>query len=99
MGGYQVDTGALVARAGTVDEVAARVADEAASVRGVSVADVPPKTAAALESALAVWPAALHRLAGALRATGSSLRASARTYQQTDDAVGAASRRGPHDRP
>jgi uncharacterized protein YukE len=95
MGGYQVDTGALVARAGTVDDVAARVAHEAASVRGVDAGDAPPKTAAALESALAAWPAALHRLAGALRATGSSLRASARTYQETDDAVSHAARSEP----
>jgi hypothetical protein len=95
MGGYQVDTGALAARAGTVDDVAERVAHEAASVRAVDVADVPPKTAAALESALAAWPAALHRLAGALRATGTSLRASARTYDDTDDAVSQATGRTP----
>jgi uncharacterized protein YukE len=87
MAGYQVDTGALGARAGTVDDVAERVAHEAAGVRGVTVADLPPRTAAALESALAAWPAALRRLAGALRATGTSLRASAGTYQAADDAV------------
>lgn len=93
MGEYQVDTWALAARAGTVDGVADRVAHEAAGVRAVDTGGLPPKTAAALESALAAWPAALHRLAGALRATGSALRASAHTYQATDDAVSAASRK------
>jgi uncharacterized protein YukE len=94
MAGYQVDTGALAARAGTVDGVAARVAHEAASVRGVEVGGLPPKTAAALESALAAWPAALRRLATALHATGSSLRASAHTYQTADDAVSNAAGEG-----
>jgi uncharacterized protein YukE len=94
MSGYQVDTGALAARAGTVDGVADRVAGEAGAVRGVDTGGMPPKTAAALDSALAAWPGALRRLARALNATGSSLRASAHTYQAADDGVATATRKG-----
>jgi uncharacterized protein YukE len=91
MSGYQVETGALVARAGTVDDAAGKVAAEASSVRGVETGGMPPKTAAALESSLAAWPGALRRLATALHATGNALRASARTYEAVDsDVAGAA---------
>lgn len=94
MSGYQVETGALAARAGTVDDVAGRVAAEAAGVRGVETGGLPPKTAAALESALAAWPAALRRLATALHATGTALRSGAHTYDAADAGVAHAATKG-----
>jgi uncharacterized protein YukE len=92
MNGYRVETGALVARAGVLDSAAEQVGSAAGAVRGIGGGDLPPHTGAALEAALAAWPAALRRLAVALHGTGSALRASAGRYQDTDDGVTRAAR-------
>jgi hypothetical protein len=90
--GYRVETGALVARAGTVDAAAEQVGGAAAAVHGIGGGDLPPRTAAALDAALAAWPGALRRLAVALHGTGSALRAGAGAYSDTDDAAARAAR-------
>jgi uncharacterized protein YukE len=94
MGALQVEPGALVTRAGTVESIAAHVAAEAGAVRGLDVGDAPPRTAAALQSALAAWPAALRRLAAALHGTGATLRESAQVYEQTDGSAARAAAGG-----
>jgi hypothetical protein len=61
---------------------------------------MPPRTAAALESALSAWPGALRRLAKALDATAASLRSAEGHYATTDGGVAdAAHGTGSHGRP
>jgi len=90
MSGFLVQPGAVAARAGAVDTASAQVADVAGAVGRVDVGAMPPRTGAALASALAAWPAAIRRLGRALDATADSLRAAEGTYGQTDAAVGRA---------
>jgi uncharacterized protein YukE len=90
MAGFGVQPGALAARAGKVDTSSAQVAAAAAAVRGVEAGEMPPRTAAALESALHGWPAALRRLAAALDRTAAALRSADSAYGATDHAVGRA---------
>ena len=91
-----VAAGALSAHAGHVDAVARAIGSAAGAVRGVGGGDLPPRTGAALRSALAAWPAGLHRLAAALHATAGTLRASGGVYGGVDeDIAGAAARGGP----
>lgn len=90
MGGFLVQPGAIAARAGPVERSSAQIGDLAAAVRGVDVGDLPPKTGAALESALAAWPASLRRLATALQKTSSALRSAEGAYGATDAGIGRA---------
>jgi hypothetical protein len=94
MSGFLVQPGAVTARAGAVDAASAQVADVAGAVGRVDVGGMPPRTGAALESALAAWPAAIRRLGRALDATADSLRAAEGAYGQTDAAVGRAASGG-----
>ena len=100
MGGFQVEPGAIGARAGSVDAAAAHVAGLAGMVGRVDTGGMPPRTAAALESALSAWPAALRRLGKALDATAAALRSADGHYAATDGHVaGAAHGTGAHGRP
>jgi hypothetical protein len=91
-----VVAGALSAHAGQVDAVARAVGSAASAVGRVGGGDLPPRTGAALRSALAAWPAGLRRLAAALHATAGTLRASDGVYGGVDeDIAGTAGRGGP----
>jgi len=87
VGGFQVEPGAIAARAGSVDAAASHVAGVAGMVGGVDTGGMPPRTAAALESALAAWPAALRRLGKALDSTSAALRSAEGQYGVTDGGI------------
>ena len=87
MGGFQVQPGAIGARAGTVDTAAGHVAGLEGMIGGVDAGGMPPRTGAALESALAAWPGALRRLGKALDATSAALRSAEGHYAATDGGV------------
>jgi hypothetical protein len=100
MGGFQVQPGAIAARAGTVDTAASRVAGVAGMIGGVDTGGMPPRTGAALESALAAWPGALRRLGTALDATAGALRSADGHYAATDGGIATAAHgTGAHGRP
>lgn len=100
MGGFLVQPGAIGARAGTVDTAAGHVAGLAGMTGGVDTGGMPPRTGAALESALAAWPGALRRLGKALDATAAALRSAEGHYAATDGGVADAARgTGSHGRP
>jgi hypothetical protein len=90
MGGFLVQPGAIAARAGTVDTAAGEVAGVAGMIGGVDTGGMPPRTGAALESALAAWPAALRRLGKALDATAAALRSADGHYGATDGRISTA---------
>jgi hypothetical protein len=90
MGGFLVQPGAIAARAGTVDTAAADVAGVAGMIGGVDAGGMPPRTGAALESALAAWPGALRKLGKALDATAAALRSADGAYSATDGAISTA---------
>jgi hypothetical protein len=90
MGGFLVQPGAIAARAGTVDTAAAHVAGVAGMIGGVDTGGMPPRTGAALESALAAWPGALRKLGTALDATAAALRSADGAYSATDGAISTA---------
>lgn len=87
MSSFLVEPGAIAARAGTVDTASGQITAVAGAVRGVDVGAMPPRTGAALESALAAWPGALRRLGRALDATADSFRSAESTYAGTDGSV------------
>jgi uncharacterized protein YukE len=90
MSGFLVQPGAPAARAGAVERASGQIGDVVAAVRGVAGGDLPPKTGAALESALARWPGSLRRLATALDRTAAALRQADSAYAATDAAAGRA---------
>ena len=59
-------------------------------IGGVDTGGMPPRTGAALESALAAWPGALRRLGAALDATAGALRSAEGTYGATDGGIATA---------
>ena len=87
MSGFLIEPGAVAARAGAVDVASSRVAEVAGAVGGVDAGAMPPRTGAALESAMAAWPAAIRRLGRALDATADALRAAEGAYGDSDAAV------------
>jgi hypothetical protein len=96
--GLQVVYGPMLSVASDLTGVARGLADVAGSVGGIEVGDLPPKAKAALESALAAWPAALRRLAAGMHATGDGLRGAVQTYGGTDRNIAASTRpTGPYD--
>jgi len=100
MGGFQVEPGAIAARAGSVDAAAGRIAGLAGMIGRVDTGGMPPRTGAALESALSAWPGALRRLGKALDATAAALRSAEGHYASTDGGVAdAAHGTGGHGRP
>ena len=100
MSGFLVQPGAIGARASTVDTAAGHVADLAGTIGGVDTGGMPSRTGAALDSALATWPAALRRLGKALDATAAALRSADGHYATTDGGVAdAAPGTGAHGRP
>lgn len=100
MGGFLVQPGAIAARAGVVDAAAGQVAGLAGMIGGVDTGGMPPRTGAALESALGAWPGALRRLGTALDATAAALRSAEGHYAATDGGVAdAAHGTGSHGRP
>ena len=100
MGGFLVQPGAIAARAGAVDAAAGHVAGLAGAIGGVDTGGMPPRTGAALESALSAWPGALRLLGTALDATAAALRSADGRYAATDGGVaGAAQRTGLRGRP
>lgn len=94
----QVMYGPMLSVASDLTGVARGLADVAGAVGGIEAGDLPPKTKAALESALAAWPAAIRRLAAGMHATGDGLRGAVETYGGTDRNVAASTRpTGPYD--
>jgi hypothetical protein len=87
MGGFSVEPGALTARAGAADTAARDVSALAGSVGEVATGGMPPRTGAALESALSAWPGALRKLGSALSATGSAFRTASSVYGSTEQAI------------
>src|SRR6266540_1787823 len=92
--GLRVVYGPMLSVAADLTGVARGLGDVAGSVGGIEVGDLPPKTGAALESALAAWPAAIRRLAASMHSTGDGLRGAVQTYGGTDG--NSAARLGPH---
>jgi hypothetical protein len=109
--GLQVAYGPMLSVASDLTGVARGLGDVAGLVGGVEVGDAPPRTKAALESAMAAWPAAIRTLAASMHSTGDGLRGAVETYGGTDaniaastqpaadapyDAAGNQMRTGPH---
>ena len=97
-GQFEVDPGELVAAAGRLAELAARVSAQSAAVRGsgASAAGAAgnPVAAGAINAVAASWGDALQQISAALERDASSLRQVAQRYVEADEAGAATAQRG-----